>query len=134
MNKTEHFQQGRNYRSSQSRASSDKITSNEEDVMRSLEFLKHVLESQYVRGDRVGIKNLFLHISKAPPELQKCCGKDIKEFKKMLSKFPETFVVKNNYVCLNIFKDGKFENITFYSLSKARKSKLDSLYFFRYFY
>lgn len=85
----------------------DEKTSNKEDVKRSLEFVKEVLQSQYVRGDRVDIKNLFLHMSKAPAELQKYCGKDIKEFKKMLSKFPETFVVKNNFVCLNIFKNGK---------------------------
>ncbi|KAI5751532.1 hypothetical protein M8J77_008366 [Diaphorina citri] len=93
----------------QSPASNETITSNEEDMMRSLEFLKHILESQYVRGDRVCIKNLFLHISKAskaPPKIQICCGKDIKDFKKFLSKFPETFLVKNNYVSLNVYKDG----------------------------
>lgn len=103
----------------QSPASNETITSNEEDMMRSLEFLKHILESQYVRGDRVCIKNLFLHISKAskaPPKIQICCGKDIKDFKKFLSKFPETFLVKNNYVSLNVYKDGKYESMVFYTL------------------
>ncbi|KAL1462933.1 hypothetical protein WDU94_014734 [Cyamophila willieti] len=79
---------------------------NQDNIMtRSKDFLKNILENQFVRGDRVCMKNLFLHISKAPTEIQKQCGRDIKDFKQFLTKFPETFSTKNNYVCLNLFKN-----------------------------
>uniref|UniRef100_A0A8D9F5I6 Transcriptional activator protein Pur-alpha n=1 Tax=Cacopsylla melanoneura TaxID=428564 RepID=A0A8D9F5I6_9HEMI len=85
----------------------ERQTLNEQDniMTKSRDFLKNILEHQFVRGDRVCMKNLFLHLSKAPTEVQKKCGRDIRDFKQFLTKFPETFSVKNNYVCLNLFKD-----------------------------
>lgn len=66
-------------------------------------------------------------MSKAPAELQKYCGKDIKEFKKMLSKFPETFVVKNNFVCLNIFENDVFNKTELIDKLKSAQQAVEEI-------
>lgn len=62
---------------------------------------------QYGPGTEVPIKSLLGHRSQASPEVRHISGQHIKEFREFLIRFPDTFVIRGEYVILKEYEDAE---------------------------